>query len=162
MITFDIVGTPAPQGSKSAFLNRHTGKPGMRDMGGKGLVAWRDAVASKAAELADEHGCFDGPLRLVVLFRFPMPASRPKPLRLVGCCWKSTMPDSSKLLRSLEDALKDGGLIADDARIAEHVMRKVEVFNAWTGATVGLSVLRSLPPLSLELPIELELFEVPA
>lgn len=157
MITFDVLGTPAPQGSKAAFINRHTGKPGMRDMGGRGLTTWRDSVSSKAHELAQEHGCFDGPLRLIVLFRFPMPASRSKSDRMLGCIWRPIPPDSSKLLRALEDALKVGGLIHDDSRIVEHLVRKVEVFNSWSGATVTLSTVSRMPPAAIEIPAEQEL-----
>lgn len=162
MITFDVVGTPSPQGSKSAFLNRHTGRPGMKESAGKGLVAWRDAVATKAREMADEHGCLDGALRLVVLFRFTMPMSRTKAERLAGVIWRTSTPDSSKVLRSLEDALVDAGLIADDKLIVEHVIRKVEVFGSWAGAQISIGRMTRPPAIALERPVELELFEVPA
>lgn len=162
MITFDVLGVPAPQGSKSAFINKRTGRPGMRDMGGVGLVAWRDAVSHAARDIAEQHGCLDGALRLVVLFRFPMPASRSKAERLAGCIWRTTTPDSSKVLRSLEDGLVDAGLIADDRLIVEHWIRKVEILNSWSGATVSVGRINRAPSISLELPAEPELFGQPA
>lgn len=162
MITFDVIGLPAPQGSKTAFLNKRTGRPGMKESAGKGLVAWRDAVARRAKEIADEHGCLDGPLQLVVLFRFPMPSSRTKAERLIGCVWRTSTPDSSKVLRSLEDGLVDAGLIADDRLIVEHLIRKVEVYQSWSGATVSIGRINRMPSISMEMPVELELFGEPA
>jgi Holliday junction resolvase RusA-like endonuclease len=162
VITFDIIGQPAPQGSKKAFLNRRTGKPGMKESAGAGLVAWRDAVSRRAREIAEEHGCLDGPLQLIVVFRFPMPSSRTKAERLAGCCWRTSTPDSSKVLRSLEDGLVDAGLIADDKLIVEHLVRKVEVFQSWSGATVTIGRVNRLPAISMPLPDELELFGEPA
>lgn len=158
MITFNVIGVPSPQGSKSAFINKRTGRPGMKESAGKGLVAWRDAVASAASVMAAEYGCLDGALRLVVLFRFTMPASRTKAERLAGVIWRTSTPDSSKILRSLEDALVDAGLIADDKLIVEHVIRKVEVLSSWSGAQISVGRMTRLPG-NLELPVEESLFE---
>ena len=162
MITFDVLGMPSPQGSKRAFVAK--GRAIIKDMGGTKSVAWRDSVSAKALELAAEHGCLDGPLRLEVLFRFPMPRSRTKAQRAAVYGWKTTAPDSSKLLRALEDGLQAGGLITDDARIVEHIVRKVEVVDAWTGAEVQLSKLRPFPSRTqiVSLPIDQGLFEVSA
>lgn len=158
MITFDVVARPAPQGSKAGFVNPKTGRVIVKDAGGAGLVNWRQAVVAAARPFVDEYGCLDGALRLVVLFRFPMPASRSKADRLAGCIWRTARPDSSKILRSLEDGLVDAGLIKDDALIVEHIVRKVEVLGSWSGAQVSVGRMDRLPGIRLPLPDELELF----
>jgi Holliday junction resolvase RusA-like endonuclease len=135
LCAFGVIGVPAPQGSKRAFVV--AGKARMTDMGGKGAVAWRDSVAAAALAAATSTP-FDGPLGLDVIFRFPMPASRPKRTQNAGKCLKTTAPDSSKLLRALEDGLQAGGLIKDDARLCRHTVRKYEVVG-WTGAIVRLT-----------------------
>lgn len=160
IIVFDVLGSPSPQGSHRAFIAG--GKARIRDMGSTKSVAWRDSVSLKAKELAEEHGCLDGPLTLAVLFRFPMPASRSKAERNAGVIWKTTAPDSSKLLRALEDGLQAGGLLRDDARIVEHVIRKVEILNSWTGATVSIGRINRVPSISMDMPVEHELFGQPA
>jgi Holliday junction resolvase RusA-like endonuclease len=53
------------------------------------------------------------------------------------------MPDLDKLIRTVGDALKVGGLIADDARICRLTADKRDVVG-WTGATIAIG---QLPPL---------------
>lgn len=133
LCTFEIVGNPAAQGSK-----RHVGAGRMVEMA-KGHKPWRDAVANAAREIADnlDDTPLDGPLRLDVEFRFPMPTSRSKALRTAGRAPKVSAPDTDKLIRCLGDALQAGGLIRDDARLTEIHARKIEVIG-WTGATVTI------------------------
>jgi Holliday junction resolvase RusA-like endonuclease len=131
MITFDVIGLPAPQGSK-----RHVGN-GVMIESSKALKPWRDSVAAAAREVADDVGMLDGPLHLAVDFRFPMPKSRPKAAHQAGVAAKITAPDIDKLLRGVADALKVGGLIKDDALIYSVRCRKWEV-TGWTGAIVSL------------------------
>ncbi len=139
---FDIIGTPKPQGSKRAFTAN--GRAMMKESGGNAFAAWRNAVADKArAEAERLGGCYDVPLRLDVTFRFPMPKSRRAALRRLGMIPKTTAPDTSKLVRALEDGLQAGGLIRDDALIADLHAVKIEVWDngdgdAWTGAAVAI------------------------
>jgi Holliday junction resolvase RusA-like endonuclease len=133
---FDVVGLPAPQGSKTRMPNGAL-LEGASATGRKAHKAWRQSVAEVARELAEDRP-FDGALTLDVVFRFPMPQSRPKTVRALGSSApKTTKPDIDKLLRSTLDALTDGGLLADDARICEVRARKIEVVG-WTGATITL------------------------
>jgi Holliday junction resolvase RusA-like endonuclease len=143
MIRFEVVGLPAPQGSKSAVVRG--GHAVVLEGASNGQRArhrdWRNAVADKAREIAATlDRPFTGPLDLIVVFRHPMPASRPARTRAIGQAWKPTAPDLSKLVRALEDGLQAGGLIVDDARIVVLSAVKVEVVG-WTGATVELSEL---------------------
>jgi Holliday junction resolvase RusA-like endonuclease len=140
-VRFDVIGAPAPQGSKTAIMTK-TGKvvlvEGRRSSGRQLHAAWRGAVAEAAADARADAGLagpMDGPLHLTVAFRLPMPASRPKHRRLAKIGWHTTRPDLTKLLRATEDAMKQGGLIADDARICHLTVAKYEVIG-WTGASV--------------------------
>jgi Holliday junction resolvase RusA-like endonuclease len=135
---FEVVGTPSPQGDKSAVMIN--GRPRLIEGKSRGQRerhrSWRGIVAVAArAHTYNTSTPLDGALTLVVEFRFAMPASRSKATRLRGTAPKYTAPDLDKLLRSLGDSLKEGGLIADDARFSNIVASKIEV-TGWTGATV--------------------------
>lgn len=136
-VELHVVGDCAAQGSKTAFVNPRTGRPVMREMGGVKLKTWRTAVAEAAAEYT-ELPAMDGPLWLVVTFRFAMPASRGRAARLAGIAFKRTAPDLDKLVRSTGDALKTSGLIRDDARFARIYATKIEVLDGWLGATIAI------------------------
>lgn len=138
-VSFEVLGQPAGQGSK-----RHVGN-GVMIEASKNLKPWRSAVADAARDVADGHPFADGPLTLDVTFRFPMPKSRRKAIRDAGECPKVSAPDLDKLVRGVGDALKIGGLIRDDALIAEVSARKVEVVG-WTGAVITITPTREEHP----------------
>lgn len=140
---FNILGIPTPQGSKTRMPNGAMIE-GSSTSGRLKHKSWRAAVAEAAQEAAEArrssiHGFapLDGPLWLVVTFRFPMPASRNKATREAGRAPKTTAPDLDKLVRALGDGLTQGGLIRDDARIATCWADKVEVIG-WSGAEVWI------------------------
>lgn len=134
---FTVLGDPTPQGSKTKMPNGAMLEGSSPDQRAR-RVNWRNAVATEAADIADAtNGPHDGDLSLVVSFRFPMPKSRNKAQRLAGVCWKNSAPDLDKLIRSVGDSLKAGGLITDDARIVAITATKLEVVG-WTGATIEL------------------------
>ena len=136
-IEFEVIGLPAPQGSKTRMPNGAMLEGGSKEARTRHRD-WRTAVAERAREVAAGHGLespLDGPLALEVEFRFPMPASRPKRTRTLGLVPKSTAPDLDKLVRSVGDSLTQGGLIRDDARIYLLLATKVETVG-WTGATI--------------------------
>lgn len=138
MIEFEIIGLPAPQGSKTAISRG--GKAHVIDgssaTGRAKHKSWRDSVTATARDVADtEHGApFKGPLRIDVTFRMPRPRSRPKSHH----GWHSVKPDKDKLLRSLFDGLEVGGLIANDSQICAGSWEAVEV-DGWNGAVVRLT-----------------------
>jgi crossover junction endodeoxyribonuclease RusA len=131
-IEFEVVGSPAPQGSKRQF---RPGGPMVETS--KSLPAWRTALAEAARDVAETEGCIDRPVRLEVEFRFSMPKSRPKRVREAGSCPKVSAPDLDKLVRAVGDGLKQGGLIRDDAIIYSIAASKFEVVG-WTGAIIRL------------------------
>lgn len=120
MVTLEVIGLPAPQGSKSVMPNGRAIEGSSRTGRAK-HKSWRAAVTAAARDYVDEHqlaGPLDGPLVLHVEFRFPPTAGDPHRLR------HQVKPDLSKLLRSTEDALVDARIIYDDARIWRVQMAK--------------------------------------
>lgn len=136
-VSFDVLGSPAPQGSKKAFVV--AGRAIMKEAAGARHKAWRGAVAEAARQATYDvpgvsvGGQFTGPTHLEVRFRLARPASRAK--KHHG--WSTIAPDLDKLLRATFDGLTDGGLISDDSIICSIGATKMEVPD-WTGAIIRL------------------------
>ena len=119
-----VPGIPAPGGSKKFVGHaKRTGRAILVDAGGARNKNWRAAVAAFAHELAPAE-LFNG--ALMACFEFTMP--RPKyhfrttkkegtRLREDAPKYHISTPDTTKLVRSTEDALK-GILWTDDSIIA--------------------------------------------
>ena len=137
-IEFFVPGIPRPGGSKSAFpiINKTTGKPVMKDgrimtrvkESGKHTPAWRADVKHFAFQVYDGEP-LQGPLALSVVFHLPRPQGHYGTGRNAGKLkssappYPTTMPDATKLLRAVEDALT-GGLWRDDSQIVAQVVSK--------------------------------------
>lgn len=123
-ITITVFGLPAPQGSKKAFRNQHTGRIQMTESSAK-VKPWRADVKGAALEVVSGlpgWAPLDGPLVASMVFTFARPRGHFGTGRNAGIVKASaplrphTKPDLSKLVRSTEDALT--GLVwADDARV---------------------------------------------
>lgn len=135
-VTLAVLGVPAPQGSKTRMPNGAVIE-GSSPAGRAKHQAWREAVAWQARNCASGKPPLDGALYVVASFRFPMPASRPKSTRDAGACWHAVKPDLDKVIRCTLDGLKDGGLIADDSRVASITATAIEV-TSWTGAVIQI------------------------
>ena len=141
-----VVGLPVQQGSKGARARMVGTKPiaELFDTNAGALKPWRRnvaAVARAAAELRTRRnvGPLDGPLHCAIVFRFPMPKSRPKADFVRGWCWKVSVPDADKLTRACFDSLTSGGLIHDDARIVSFAAAKIETIHAHeVGCTIQI------------------------
>jgi Holliday junction resolvase RusA-like endonuclease len=136
VIEFEVIGVPKPQGSMKAF--NVGGHARVKPSGGSDFAAWRNAVSQAARDVRghdDVLAPLDGPLALVVTFRFPMPKSRPKAAQKAGEAWKTSAPDTDKLVRTIGDALTAANLVTDDARFAVINATKVET-TGWTGAVI--------------------------
>lgn len=107
-----VLGVPRPQGSKR-FVGVQNGRGKMIESS-RHLAAWRRSIVYAASACA--RGVrFSGPV--VVSMVFSMPAPR----RVVDRNARpSSRPDLSKLIRAVEDALVDAGVLVDDARIVEY------------------------------------------
>jgi Holliday junction resolvase RusA-like endonuclease len=110
VLTIDVCGIPAPQGSK---IGRALpgGGVSLREAN-KALPAWRAAViaATQARMRLTGWTKLDGPIGLRVDFYMPRPASvtRERP---------TVPPDGDKMLRAVADSLKLAAAIVDDSRI---------------------------------------------
>lgn len=108
----EILGEPAPQGSKNAYVIN--GRPVLVESSKK-VKPWRATVAASAHQAAHEAGWSksDLPLRVHVDFflKRPVSVTRQRPDR---------KPDIDKLLRSVLDGISDAGTVwSDDARVVE-------------------------------------------
>jgi hypothetical protein len=81
-VVLRVYGTPAPQGSKSAFVRG--GRAVLVEGKGPGRqshATWRQAVATAARDWQEANGgvaLLDGDIALTVCFLFAKPASKPK------------------------------------------------------------------------------------
>lgn len=148
LAAFDVHGIPTGQGSVKAFAVN--GQARIAPSGGLKFAQWRNAVAEAAQRQADDVGCLNTPMRLLVIFRFPMTTGARAGDRRVGWRWKPVAPDTDKLVRLVGDALQAGGLVRDDALFVVVEARKVEVCDQWTGARIVLSSALAAVPVDPE------------
>ena len=119
MIRIELLGSPAPQGSKK-FVGMVNGR-GMMIESSKKVKPWRQDVKAAAELVMAGRAPLDCALAVVMTFTLPKPTSAPKKRQT----WPSRKPDLSKLIRSTEDALTDAGVWADDARVVTVFAHKV-------------------------------------
>lgn len=112
MIEFRVYGTPAPQGSKTAFVRggRAVVVDGSSTTGRQKLSSWRAEVAREAANIASGE-LLEGPIGVEINFVMPKPKSAPK-----GKIFCDKKPDIDKLIRSTFDSMT-GVLYKDDAQV---------------------------------------------
>jgi Holliday junction resolvase RusA-like endonuclease len=164
MIEFFVFGTPAPQGSKRAYVVPGPGVgSSVRMEGGARWVrnpitrlvdggsateqaatkGWRKAVRETAEKwIAGRPGWepLDEPLRIQLRFSFDPPASDPYRTR------HAVKPDKDKLVRAVFDALADAGIVVNDSRF---FWVEVSAFFARPDDAVGVGV-RIIPCGDLE------------
>lgn len=127
--TVTVYGRPQPAGSKRAFRNPHTGRIAVVDAS-KGSRPWKQEVTGAALEACDgELLLLDGPLILDVKFYLARPRGHYRTgknahlLRDAAPGYPTTKPDTTKLLRAVEDALT-GIVWTDDSRVIYQVASK--------------------------------------
>ena len=122
----DVVGIPAPQGSKKSIGNNRFVETS------KKLPAWRKAVREAAEQVMRSEQRLEGPVWLEVVFYLPRPKTVPFSKRQ----WPVTPPDASKLLRAVEDALTDAGVWVDDSYAVDVTVRKMYADKREPGCTI--------------------------
>lgn len=127
----NVVGIPAPQGSKKSIGNNRFIETS------KKLPAWRKAVKEAAEQVMLTEEKLLGPVNLVAVFYLPRPktvseANRPYPV---------VPPDSSKLLRAVEDSLTDAGVWVDDSYVISTSLRKLYADSREPGCELTITAL---------------------
>lgn len=134
-VTFTVIGTPAPQGSKTKWGTEDNPR----------TAPWRATVAAEAALHRDQitgDSLAAGPVKVDALFVFPRPKSHYRTgshageLKPNAPVWVATKPDADKLARAIGDALT-GVLLRDDSLIVSWTLRKVYGAPARAEITVG-------------------------
>jgi Holliday junction resolvase RusA-like endonuclease len=150
-LAFTVVGTPAPQGSKKGFYNKHSGRVQMVESSAK-VAPWRDAVKYAALEARNtpgrpHHITFEGAVSVGIVFGLPRPKGHYGTGRNAGVVkasapvWPAVKPDLDKLTRSTLDALREAGVYRDDARVVRLDVTKAYCSDAeLPGATIVVSV----------------------
>lgn len=146
-VYFFVPGVPAPGGSKRFVgISKKTGRGILVDASGERGTNWRTIVQWAAQEqlIAGATAFPPGvPLALDVVFTMPRPKAH---FRKDGTLKDGIMvhhiskPDTTKLLRALEDAIT-GILWHDDAQIALQSARKI--YGTAPGATITISSLNA-------------------
>lgn len=149
-LTIRITGTPAPQGSKRAFVAN--GRARLVESSGK-VKPWRQDVRAAALDaLADAVPCpcpYTGPVSVAIVFAMPRPAAHYGTgrnaglLRLSAPRWHAKRPDIDKLTRSTLDGLGEAGVWRDDSQVAELTVSKV--YDSRAGAVVTIAPMGALP-----------------
>lgn len=119
MIRLEVIGIPAPQGSKTRMPNGAM-LDGTSSTGRAKLIEWRRAVADAGRSWLTgfPQAPLDGPIAVALHFSFPQVKSNPYRF------WHATKPDLDKLIRATCDAIKSAGLIIDDSQICRIVATK--------------------------------------
>jgi Holliday junction resolvase RusA-like endonuclease len=128
-IRFTVAGTPVPGGSKKAWAHPTTGRILVADDSGARGREWRARVAA-VAQQAWPDGPLEGPLVLTVTFHLARPkghfgtGKNARNTRPSAPLYPANKPDTSKLVRALEDALT-GVLWRDDSQVVtQHVAKR--------------------------------------
>lgn len=114
-VVFAVYGTPAPQGSKRAFV---VGNRARIVEDSKKSAPWRDSVAAAGIEAMASALPLAGPVEVLVKFLMPRPRTVKREL-------PSVAPDVDKLARAVLDGLTAGGVIVDDSRVVDlHAVKR--------------------------------------
>lgn len=132
VLTIRVLGTPAPQGSKSAFRNKYTGRIQQVESSKK-VKPWREAVLHACLDAIAARGWVraEGAVEIGVVFVFPRPSSHYRTgrnahlLRDAAPVVPAGGPDIDKLQRSTFDALTSAGVFRDDKQVARVYAAKV-------------------------------------
>ena len=147
-----VHGTPAPQGSKRAFVV--AGRAVVTDANAK-TKPWRQDVAAAARQAAEAQWweAPTGPVMVTIGLRMPRPkyhygaGRNAATLKPTAPHWCDKRPDRDKLQRAICDALTAAGVIRDDAQIVAGDTHKTYAPTPdRVGATITISSLTPTSP----------------
>jgi len=114
-----VKGVPQPKGSKRGVVHKATGRVLIFDQNAPKMRTWERAI-QWVVQNEWKGPPLEGPVRLWLVFVFPLPNSAPKRR---PPAWKDKKPDIDKLFRLVGDALT-GIVYRDDAQIASVIIDK--------------------------------------
>lgn len=137
----EVIGKPAPKGSKKGFTNPHTGRVNIVDDNPKSLTSWKQAVERAVEKHLERqpNSKLTGPVAVRLSFRFPTLASDPHRY------WHAVKPDIDKLERAVLDVLADM-VMGDDCTVSKISASKRYVIAAsdeTPGCTIEIESLAS-------------------
>lgn len=135
-----VRGLPQPKGSKRAVIHKATGRALIFDQNAPKMRTWERAI-QWLVQNEWQGPPVEGPVRLWLVFMFPMPKSAPKNR---PPAWKETKPDYDKLARLVADALT-GIIYRDDSQIASAIVDKRYGDEAGVAIAVEALVEAALP-----------------
>jgi Holliday junction resolvase RusA-like endonuclease len=122
-LTITIPGQPKPQGSKTAFVNKSTGKVTLVEAS-KGLKAWRIEAANLIKLEAQAKGWIQADAKQPVVVSIVFELTHPKAPKNPN--WPVGVPDLDKLARSCLDAITQAGNVWwDDSQVIKLSLVKV-------------------------------------
>jgi Holliday junction resolvase RusA-like endonuclease len=135
-LSFEVKGTPIPQGSKRAWLNSKTNRVMMTEDAGARHSTWRNEVTGQARQAMSNVGRFGEPYRepisCVLTFQFHRPQYHYLPINSVRTqeevkpdapAYPIKPPDLDKLTRAIWDSLTSVVWV-DDAQVVACTIRK--------------------------------------
>ena len=145
-----VAGDPAPQGSKRAFRNKHSGKIQQVESS-KRVAPWREDIRQAVlAETVTRSLVTAEPLAVELDFRLRRPvahhisANRARPVRANAPTHPAGKPDVDKLARAVLDAIGSAGTVwVDDSQVVTLTAAKRYAINNTTG--VDIRVRRAIP-----------------
>ena len=144
-VSFFVPGTPRPAGSKKAFPTK-SGKIAIVDSSGQKGKTWRLAVQYAAREAMNGRPPTGRPVRLWADFCFVRPKSHYRSgkyshlLKPSAPKYHTIRPDSTKLVRALEDALTNI-VWWDDAQVCSQHVSKSYVAKQEPGVTISIAIM---------------------
>lgn len=143
LITFDVSGTPATQGSKIPGRSSKTGKMFVREQNSKSQKSWRQDVLHAAVTERQrlQLDTLVGPVWVELHFRL----ARPQSVSIRSRPYPAVKPDLDKIIRNTLDALKQALIYTDDAQVIKIEATKTYATNdPWH--TPGASIHVGLVP----------------
>lgn len=132
-MSFEVMGTPIPQGSKRAWLNSASGKVMMTEASGAKHSTWRMEVTGQARQAMSNLGRFGDPFREPIscslTFQFHRPLSHygtgrnAELVKATAPPYPVKPPDLDKLTRAIWDSLTSVVWV-DDAQVVAATIRK--------------------------------------
>lgn len=137
-ISFRVYGIPQTKGSAKAFY-----RPGMRFPvvmnDNPRNKPWSQTVSAVAQQHRPSSGLWPGPVRVILVFRLPVPKSLPKRRP----AFMTKRPDIDKCTRSILDAIK-GVIYCDDSQVVG--LEVAKLYGLDSGVLVRVELLDEASP----------------